>query len=238
MPKPLPQKLLQQRPAEQRGFTLIEVIAAILMLGFAVAATAPTLILSVATRIQARRLAQANALALREVDRVRGLFLRTRGVPADFENMGLLPPQSDEPTAGLGNTEPPMQMSDLVADRINLNDAQRALLVDVDGDGSDDYFIQSFRNEGVRLNAGGNVGQLGSFLMVVRVYGVAAIGNLGSLQTAPVNGRLTNTLDQGRLRPLAVVTSVVTQADASLNLQNLGVAICQLQTGGTPNNCP
>ena len=234
MSKLLPLKALLHRSGKQRGFTLVEVIAAIVTLGIAFAAAAPPLLLSAATRIQNRRIQQAEALAQKEIDRVKALLLRTQGVNAALET-GLIPPES--PQADIDDTPAPTAFLDSdTSGRGDLNSTAEALGFDLDEDDNDDYFVQLIRSPAVRLSRG-NIGQVGIFTMVVRVYDAAAQANLGNLETDPVNARLTNTLAAPRTNPLAVSRTVISQSDAGLSLDDLRLFI-GCQDDPTLPDCP
>lgn len=217
--------LQQQEVASERGFTLIEIIAAIVILTIAFAAAAAPLLLSAATRIQSRRIQQAEALAQQEIDRVKALLLRTQGVSAAVET-GLIPPESAQ--ANIDDTPAPtVFLNSDTSGRGDLNLTTEALGFDLDEDDDDDYFIQLIRSPAVRLSRG-NIGQAGIFEMVVRVYDSSAAVNLGSLETDAIDSILTNTLAAPRTNPLAVSRTTISQSDAGLSLEDLRLFIeCQ-----------
>lgn len=217
-------KALSHQSGKERGLTLVEVIASVVMLGIAFAAAAPPLALSAASRIQNRRIQQASALAQQEIDRVKALLLRTQGVNENLET-GLIPPETAQ--ADINATPAPTIFLDSDANgRGDLDTTTEALGVDLDEDDDDDFFIQLIRSPGVRLQRG-NIGQVGIFTMVVRVYDASAAENLGNLQTQPVSATLTNTLNGPRTMPLVVSSAVISQSDAGLSIDNLRDFICQ-----------
>lgn len=224
--------LLQRRQAAtERGNSLIEVIAAIVMFSITVAAIAPPLALSAATRIQNRRIQQANVLAQQEIDRVAALLERPLGIQQDLET-GLLPPLSG---TSLAATPAP---TTLVNTRGAIGSPSDALLFDIDGDNQDDFFIQVIGSSAVRLSVG-NIGQVGILQMEVRVYDIAAAENLGALDTTPINSGLVSSLTQASTMPLIVRQSVLSQSDGGLTLQDFQNFICQDPPPNTPAaDCP
>ena len=212
----------QQRSvaAAERGLTMIEVVAAIVILTIALASITAPLALSAATRIQNRRIQQASVLAQQEINRVDALFLRSEGISADDET-GLLPP-INAPGTSLDATPAP---TTVVAERLQMASTNNALLVDIDDDGRDDFFMQLIGSAPVRLTAG-NVQQVGVFQMAVRVYDAVALQNLGDLETQPVNVGLINSIVDARTMPLVVLRTELAQSDGGLTLQDYRIFIC------------
>lgn len=64
-------KKLRPSPSNQSGFTIIESLVAIIVIGILMTAIAPTIVLSVATRVQARRVEFATDAAQSYIDGVR-----------------------------------------------------------------------------------------------------------------------------------------------------------------------
>jgi prepilin-type N-terminal cleavage/methylation domain-containing protein len=65
------QKQQQASPSSQSGFTIIESLVAVVVVGILLTAIAPVIILSVATRVQARRVELATDAAQTYIDGVR-----------------------------------------------------------------------------------------------------------------------------------------------------------------------
>lgn len=194
------------------GLTLIEVLLAIVMTGIVLAAIAPVLALSAATRIQNRQLEQAYALAQQEVDRVQAAM--AGGVPQD-EEAGIVPPE-----VSYANYQSTGAPSDTKTDRAELTSSD-ALVVDVDSDGATDFFVQVFRDEGVRFTTGTGENQLGTFRMTVRVYSSRAESNLlaDNLEdTVTASSTLTSRLEQWATSPLIVTQSEISRSDLELSL--------------------
>lgn len=216
--------LRQQATTVEGGLTLVEVIAAIVILTIALASISAPLALSAATRIQNRRIQQASALAQQEINRVDALFLRSEGIDSDFET-GLLPP-INAAGVSLDNTPAPTAV---VSERLDLNTINNALLVDIDDDGQDDFFMQLIGSAPVRLTVG-NVQQVGAFQMAVRVYDAVAIQNLGGLDTQPVNVGFISSIVNARTMPLVVLRTELAQSDSGLTLQDYRNFICTVDS--------
>ena len=206
---------LKTPPFSQQGLTLIESLAAIVITGVILAALAPPLLFSTATRIQSRKAAQAQGIVRQELDRIRAALSREDGIPVANED-GFIPPESS--AAPLNSAAPP---NAVVSDRTNLDQPNEALLVDVDGDGRDDFFVQLLRNPGARFDSGIATGQLAVFQMGVRVYDISAERNLtnNSLTTQPISLQATNGLNQRDTNPIAVAYTEVSRSDLEFSLE-------------------
>jgi len=215
------QLLQKQNKASEAGLTLIESIAAIVISTLILTAMAPPLLFSAATRVQARKVEQAQSLARLEVERVRAGLAREQGIGASNE-AGNIPPESD--TTPLVDTPAPTQ---IVSDRASLGteNEERAFTVDADGDGDDDFFIQLLRTQGIRFSAGGSGGQLAAFRMGVRVYDIFARNNLGSLNTNPASLQMTKGVGERTTNPLAVTYVDLYRSDLNLSLQEMRESI-------------
>lgn len=226
---------LPYRPSlrSEQGLTLIEALAAIVITGVILAALTPPLVFSAATRIQSRKAAQAQGIIRQELDRIRAALSREDGIPATNED-GFVPPESS--TNPLNNTAPP---NVLVSDRTDLDQPNEALLVDVDGDGKDDFFVQLLRNPGARFDSGIATGQLAVFEMGVRVYDISAQRNLtnNSLTTEPISLQATNGLNQRDTNPIAVAYTEVSRSDLKISLDEYREYIL-CQQPNPPQNCP
>ncbi|MEO0406216.1 MAG: type II secretion system protein [Cyanobacteria bacterium P01_A01_bin.135] len=220
LPPVLPLAPTQDR---DRGLTLVESLIAISVVGVTGLLITPPLFISAATRVQNRRAEQALNVAQGEIDRVRLLVERDRqtvGFDPDDNPIAptpgqVLPPQ----VANVDAVGAPMALInrlESVNDRFDtyggqpIPNAAAALPIDIDGDGDADYFMQTFRNEGVR-DTGSN--QLESFRMGVRVYAIAARRNLGSLGVTEASLRYTSGLGNQQQLPLAVLYANFTRSD-------------------------
>jgi len=213
----------------------VETLAAIVVTGIILATLAPPLLFSTATRIQSRKAEQAQGIVRQEIDRMRAALSREDGIPANNED-GFVPPESS--ATPLNSAGPP---DTLVSDRTQLDQENKALLVDVDGDGRDDFFVQLLRDQGARFDVGIASGQLAVFEMGVRVYDMAAQGNLSNnLNTEPISLQGTNGLNQRNTNPLAVAYTEVSRSDINISLDEYREYInCyKLPTPPPGFNCP
>jgi prepilin-type N-terminal cleavage/methylation domain-containing protein len=213
---------LAKPKVSDRGYTLMESLVAIVMVASVIAAITPPLFLSAATRVRNRRAEQAMQLAQAEVDKIRRLVESGRykaggdGSETDINNAN---PTNVFylPSVGGGNGD------------IRNNPGLPPREVDIDGDGKQDFLVQSFRNDGFTLPS--RVNQPIDFQMGVRVYSIQARGNPleptrpASLQFTTANGGMDR-------RPLAVLFTRITRSD-------LSGSICSYHApGGGPSGCP
>ena len=195
--------------SSESGLTLIECLVAIMVIALTVAATAPMLVFSVATRVQNQKTEQALQLAQGEIDKIR-LAVEQGGDYGD-RLLELSLPSSTADTAF--EVPPPTAF---VANSPNsvtaVTDARR---IDTDGDGDGDFAIQLFRTEGIEVSpvTTGAADTPVAFEIGVRVYDAGAEANLGSL--VKEDGSLTFTSGEGDrgTAPLAVLYSQITQGD-------------------------
>lgn len=213
----------KKKPFPEGGLTLIESIVAMVISTVILTSLAPPLLFSAATRVQSRKVEQAQGIARGELDRVRAALSREQGISQNNE-VGNIPPASN--TTPLVDTAAP---NNLVQSRSDLTTPDNALEVDVDGDGENDFFVQLIRNEGVRFDAGGSSGQLAAFRMGIRVYDHFAADNLGSLNTDPASLQMTQGIAQRATNPLAVTYVDVYRSDLNLSLQETREYVCQVQ---------
>jgi prepilin-type N-terminal cleavage/methylation domain-containing protein len=161
-------RLWQQHQAE--GFTLIEVLASVVLVALAMAALAPTLTVIAYRRAMSERVELANRLAQEEVDRIRTLVdIELAANPRAFQDpaqLARLPKVGANP---LANTPPPTDM-----DTDGNNYSIRVARVQVPGRNPEEYVIQTFRDAGApcidRRENRVIEGVPCSFRMGVRVY--------------------------------------------------------------------
>jgi prepilin-type N-terminal cleavage/methylation domain-containing protein len=217
--QPLPQGSTQ-------GMTLVEVLVGIIVSGIMVTLTAPIVVLATATRLQTTRAEQAANLAQSEVDRARSLV--TRGIEKSEEATFFPPATTDILSAVAAPTE-------TVSEIINPDAASKAREVDINGDGQSDFFIQTFRDAGIRFNYGSANNQLANFRMGVRVYAIGAKDNLDSLGIQPASLGLTNSMIEIQTRPLVVLYTDVGRSDVDASLIKLRCYIDASECASTPN---
>ena len=200
----------------EEGLTLIECLLAILVVTVVLSFISPLMILSIATRLQNRRVEQAINIAQSEIDRIQ--VLMSQGVSvADEVN---LPPASNN---NVDQVAAPTTTINTIITRpnqspyaINTNQVRR---LDADGDGDVDFLIQTFRDTGARYSQGIAGGQLAVFRMGVRIYASVAEDNLGSLETDLSGMTFTTDIGDQRTKPLALVYSEVSRSDLDLSLE-------------------
>lgn len=217
------QSQLKKKRSSERGLTLVESLAAMVISTVILTTLAPPLLFSAATRVQSRKFEQAQSILNQEFDRVRATLAREQGI-AQSKEAGNLPPASS--TSPLSDTQAP---TNLVSDRASVDTTGKALEVDVDGDGENDFFVQLMRSEGIRFNAGSSRNQLAAFEMGIRVYDIAARDNLtaGNLNTEQASLNVTKDLGQRLTNPLAVGYTIIRRSDQDLSLQETREEICQ-----------
>lgn len=207
---------------DDTGLTLLECLAAIVVVGMIGTAIAPVLVLSVATRIQSQKSEQALNLAQGEIDRIRVLVEQGEG-PDYTAAIDSLPEDTAAaditavaaPTAGAGPITP--------ANIADFDAPNKTLAVDIDDDGEFDFAVQRFRTEKDGDNSANDEG----FFVGVRVYDYNALTSGNTLSSE--QGSLALTSSQGdRLEaPLATLyTSVFRTAE--------GAALCNYMDF-TPN---
>ncbi|MGI0490410.1 type II secretion system protein [Alkalinema pantanalense CENA528] len=221
--------------SSEQGLTLIESLVAIVVISITLVAITPPIFFATATRIQNRRAEQGLALAQGEVERVRTIVERGQYFDTD------LPAPV---TGALSNTNPAPPTTALTglrkASNVNLQNnttcteaspsGQPSLTqyvkVDVDGDCTADFLIQTFRTAGTSIqstdNAGNPTNLSVGFTMGVRVYSVLAEANLkaGKAETTQASLRMTSGQGGFRLRPVSVLYSTVVKNSNSQGLSS------------------
>ncbi|MCT7982827.1 type II secretion system GspH family protein [Laspinema sp. A4] len=190
------------KPTEE-GLTLIESLAAVIILAISVVAISPPIALSIATRVRAHRAQQAMQLAQGEIDRVR-LFVENNDNTLG-DNEALLPPdlgkikRQDIPVSTPNPTNPCHE---------NLSDAW--CHVHLDDDGEWDMAIQRVRTFTPTIQ--GN--RVAAFVMTVRVYTRGSIdsGNLQSPPSGTASLALSAATSQSRL-PLAAFSVPIVKSE-------------------------
>ncbi len=172
------------RQRQSGGFSLIEVLASVIIVAIAMAALAPALTLVAYRRAMSERVEVANQLAQAEVDRIRTLVdLELAANPAAFQDpiqLARLPRIGGDP---LETTPAPDNM-----DTDGGNYSIRLAQIELPGRNPEEYVIQSFRNAGDdcidRRTNTRIAGVPCTFLMGVRVYHRFSF-NQGSRQALP-----------------------------------------------------
>ncbi|PZO37038.1 MAG: hypothetical protein DCF17_16425 [Shackletoniella antarctica] len=202
--------------AQQQGFSLIECLVAIIMVALVTSAIAPALVISVATRVHSQKADQALALAQREIERTRVLVERGDITAA---TVATLPPPlaADFADANINAAPAPTTLGTGAAS------ATRAVPIDFNDDGDDDFFVQRYRTRGQVVD-----GVPVAFAMGVRVYDRSATG---VLSIEPASLVMTSNEAGRRTRPLASLYTTMATS-------NQGESLCNLNTYLKPNALP
>jgi type II secretory pathway pseudopilin PulG len=205
------------------GFTIIESLMAIMIITIIISFISPLMLLSVATRVQNRRVEQAMDIAQSEIDRIQVLMAQGVSVATEVN----LPPGTMN-GANITNVSQVAAPSTIPVATVFTNpnqtgypptDANQLRKIDMDGDGKTDFLVQIFRDQGARFGQGIAGSQLGIFRMGVRVYASSAEENLGNLQTKMASVSFASGLAQQRTNPLAVFYSEVSRSDLDISLE-------------------
>ncbi|MBD1924766.1 type II secretion system protein [Trichocoleus sp. FACHB-90] len=169
MIKPKQQQISSQSSAA--GFTIIESLLAILVVTILMVGVAPVIVLSVATRVQAKRVEQGADAARAYIDGVRSGAITSTTLGFPFHT-----PQPFEKVAA------PTSNAGLYC-------------VDLDGGGCSinspkDLYVQAFRN-GVAASPENG------YMLGIRVYRADAFSTPGLLKTMGVNGAKAQTFSGG-----------------------------------------
>jgi type II secretory pathway pseudopilin PulG len=219
--------------SSEQGLSILECLIAVAVLGLTVGLVLPPLVIASATRVQTRRAEQALQLAQGEIDRIRVLVERNRHTP---DRLPAVAPAgvSLEAVPGPGAAFNQLKSASNCASRYTNNaqiPANRALLIDVDGDCQADFMMQTFRTQGATtLSEREDQRRPSDFHMGVRVYSITAGrvdatrqyvqlgGNLTDLQTRQANLTLTSSEGNQLRRPLAVVYTRMSWGDRDSTL--------------------
>jgi type II secretory pathway pseudopilin PulG len=219
----------EQRPSEQ-GLSILECLIAVAVLGLTAGLVLPPLVIASATRVQTRRAEQALQLAQGEVDRIRILVERNEHTPARLPAIANGGTLETVPAPGTAFTQLKSPSNCNTRTEIQVP-ANRALLIDVDGDCQADFMMQTFRTQGSTTQSE-QIGQNrpSEFRLGVRVYSITAGrvdatrayvqpgGNLTGLQTQAANLSLTSSEGNQLRRPLAVLYTRVSWGDRDSTL--------------------
>lgn len=216
-----------------QGFTLLECLMAIAVIGLTVTMITPPLFIAAATRVQNRRAEQAVQLAQGEIDRIRVLVAR------GDHTVARLPKTVGNTTNLAGIAAPASLYGSLKSANTTCNQynngqvpVTQVIPIDVDGDCNADFMMQVFRTEGniatTEKTARPDPQQQrpSDFQLGVRVYSILAKGNWANLKTDQASLQLTSGDGSQRQRPLAVVYSNFSWSEQSNTL-------CSYHNGGT-----
>lgn len=187
---------------------MIECLVAIAVIGVTTAAIGPMMVFSVATRIQNQRAEQALQIAQAEIDKAR-LIVELGGDYRD--DLLAIPLPSTTTTDVVRNIDAPTAFESTPSNVTTVTDAR---LIDLDGDGDDDYAVQLFRTEGVSAGSTPVFFDIGA-----RVYDARRSDPIvRTLSTATAGLTFTSGEGQAGTRPLAVIYSQISQGDREASL--------------------
>jgi prepilin-type N-terminal cleavage/methylation domain-containing protein len=230
--KPQLQKILLQKykldlsSRNNEGFTILECLMAILIVTIILSFISPLIFLTIATRVQNRRVEQAMAIAQSEIDRVQ--VVMAKGL-AKTDEAANLPPVEDKDNSEATLSKiyqiaapnsimsgDPKKITE-IAYPANTRQVKK---IDINDDGRTDFLVQVFRDEGQRFNTGVFYDQLAVFKMGVRVYASPAEPNVtaGTLRTEVADVKFVTGLGQQATNPLIVLYTEVGRSDVDLSL--------------------
>lgn len=221
-------KKLQISQSNQSGFTIIESLVAVIVVAILMTAISPVIVLSVATRVQARRIELAADAATAYIDGIKSNKIEAPSSPITGvdQNIG----DYDPPSVGA--------LTCSTAQDYCTAPATNLYCVDGDGDGtgcsktsSKDFVIQAFRYNKASSNDESGY-QLG--LRVYRADGFASDG--GDLKKAPAK---QNTFTGGignRKTPLFEITTEI--SDENTSFSDLCGRLKPETTTGSPDPNP
>lgn len=219
------------------GFTIIECLLAIILVGILMTAIAPVMVLSVATRVQARRVEQATQAARSYIDAVQsGTALKPENTVPLSETVGTTTKTYTSDRGRFATVAAPTPRTINCPDNratagtssiypyCGINSSNRPnqpslYCVDNDGGGctpgsSKDYIVQAFRSvkataPGVRDTTDNGDG---GYILGVRVYRADAFDGAATLQTTNVsNGKKVATYTGGKGNQFAPLVEMTTE---------------------------
>lgn len=221
----------------EQGFSLIEAVMAIVVMGLTAGLVLPPLLIAASTRVQTRRAEQALQIAQGEIDRIRVLVARGEHIPDEDAKWRL-------PAVVTGNNinaqNPPTKATTWLRSpraACNTYDGRQipvneALMIDIDGDPNctPDFMMQVFRTSGstTRTEQSGQR-RPSDFELGVRVYSTtagraASQGAVipGDTLTGILPGQASLSLTSGEgnqlKRALAIVNTRITWGDRDSSL--------------------
>jgi len=235
------QKSISAKSSNSSGFTIIECLVAIIMVSILMTAVAPVIVLSVATRVQARRVEQATMAGRNYIDAVQSgtISMPQNVVPlyeAEATTVGATTKEylgSDRANFAEVAAPPSTPIScssDITANPYypyctdndpTTSDPNAPSLYCVDNDGGGctsgsnrDFIVQGFRS--VRATAPGvpdpNDDGSGGYVLGVRVYRADAFDGAATLQTTRLNsGKKVATYTGGKGNQFAPLAEFTTE---------------------------
>ncbi len=204
-------------PGPSAGFTILEVLVAMVVASIMVMIITPPVFLVTAARVQQRRAQQSLQLAQAEIDRVRttverGVYTVDDLPTAAGNNLNAVPAATGV-ASQLKSTN--SSCNTYRGDRL---DSTQFLPIDINGDCQSDFLLQSVRTNGPT----GTAVPVTGFQMVARVYVDLPLvrQNIGQLNTTPARLAFSTGIGTAAVQPLAVLQSTIARPDTSNALQN------------------
>lgn len=213
--------------SSQSGFTIIEALLGIIVAGVLMTATAPVIVISVATRLQAKRVEQATQVARSYIDEVRS----NPDIAAPATTVFL--DQSKQNPAGnylfQGVAQPPNPPT---AASLTTLPGSLIRCVDIDGggcsaDSARDVVIQAFRSTTIDPTTTPTPAEVDAdkrkgYILGVRIYRADGFDGGAPLQTKEAGDRQSATFTGGFGAPKAPLVEMITEiAGAASNRSNL-----------------
>ena len=201
-----------KQKSSELGLTLLEVLIGILIISVVVVASTPSLILGVATRVQARRAEEAFNLAQQQVQQIELLVEQGKYLKDDL-------PKAANITNNQDPKEAPAPTS-FCSTCTKYSDPTATQLFKLDQDS--EYLVQVFRSPG-KPEITSNDNPPVAFNLGVRVYFQSAQSQLdsgGTLETTRASLNLTSGEGSIRTRPLAVLYLPICQPVGSDAIDN------------------
>lgn len=214
------------KQTSQSGFTIIESLIAIAVVGILMSAIAPVIVLSVGNRVQARRVELATEATRSYVDGVRSRAIETPKHAVLLDEISTTPPNFNPQRLAFASVAAPTSIGSLTCTQASTtypycqNDATSSLYCfDLDGDGCSstsfkDMIVQAFRSvspKGIRTT---NTDK--GYLLGVRVYRADAFSDTTSLvksspDTKRTQATFTGGLGSSKAPLLETTTEISTQ---------------------------
>ncbi len=241
--------MTRKLPLVAAGFTLVEALVAVVMLGITIAVVAPGIFVAIASREQSQQAEQALAIAQAQADRIRiDLQIGTSGLTGTNPQVNLLDqiPQDSGDSSIRAVAAPDSSTASSGCNSFNLdpNNYRAWCAVSLNSDGTSAFAVQTFRTNTQFEPAADDPSQSVpvAFWLGVRVYQIAALQNPGSLAQGTAIQPAALGLTSGAVnltQPLAVIYMPVVRPDlAGSNQVNcLLPATPEGTGGGTSTSC-
>lgn len=187
--------------SSQAGFTLIESLLAIIVVTLLMVGLAPVIVLSTATRVQARRVERATEAAKTYIDGV-----RSGAITAPTTIVGTAPTATTGSSSVLESAPVPTSLTDLYC--VDLDETAGC-----SPNSPNDFVVQGFRTATTSANA------KDGYRLGVRVYRADAFNDTGALKKNTQTQKVTQATYTGglgdRKAPLVEMTTEIATKDTT-----------------------